>query len=268
MSGISGLSALLTISLVALVTMQVLKGQVEIFENYGENIPYTYIDTPNDGPPENRVNLSVRKLSDQPAHTLNDFGVGEMFRAPYVDPNNPFSGVSTAYQVYQADIAAATPNQHQLNAIGAQTAFLPGPTTNESMGPTQQQRELSPCAMNMNTNATVASSLLPYTFDNEENFQEGFNSGSDCKKNSLLLNQVFLADRMGLNTIAGSLRNANQSIRSEPPNPMLKVGPWNHSTIYPDITRRPLEGPPPQFGMYGVGQNNVSSATPISGSLR
>lgn len=46
---------------------------------------------------------------------------------------------------------------------------------------------------------------------------------------------------MGVDTQASSLRNANQQIRSEPPNAQFKVSPWNMSTIQPDTNRRPLE---------------------------
>ena len=45
---------------------------------------------------------------------------------------------------------------------------------------------------------------------------------------------------VGVNTVGQSLRNANRQLRSEPPNPQVKVSPWLQSTIDPDI-RRPLE---------------------------
>ncbi len=45
----------------------------------------------------------------------------------------------------------------------------------------------------------------------------------------------------GINTVGQSLRNANMQIRSEPPNPQKKVGPWMQSTIEPDLSRRALE---------------------------
>lgn len=45
----------------------------------------------------------------------------------------------------------------------------------------------------------------------------------------------------GVNTVAGSLRNANLSIRSEPPNPRARVSPWMESTIEPDLNRRAFE---------------------------
>ena len=48
--------------------------------------------------------------------------------------------------------------------------------------------------------------------------------------------------QVGVSTIAGSLRNANLQLRSEPPNPHLATGPWSQSTISNgDAMRRPLE---------------------------
>jgi len=46
---------------------------------------------------------------------------------------------------------------------------------------------------------------------------------------------------IGIDTVGQSLRNANLQIRSEPPNPQMSVGPWNNSTITPDLMRTPLE---------------------------
>jgi len=46
---------------------------------------------------------------------------------------------------------------------------------------------------------------------------------------------------IGIDTVGQTLRNANQQIRSEPPNPQVNVGPWNLSTIEPDFMRPPLE---------------------------
>lgn len=46
---------------------------------------------------------------------------------------------------------------------------------------------------------------------------------------------------VGINTVGSSLRNANLQVRSEPPNPQMKVGPWNQSTIEPDVFRQPFE---------------------------
>ena len=46
---------------------------------------------------------------------------------------------------------------------------------------------------------------------------------------------------VGVNTVGQSLRNANQQLRSEPPNPQVSVSPWLNTTIGPDLARKPLE---------------------------
>ena len=46
---------------------------------------------------------------------------------------------------------------------------------------------------------------------------------------------------IGIDTIGQTLRTANLQIRYEPPNPQINVGPWNQSTISPDLMRVPLE---------------------------
>ena len=46
---------------------------------------------------------------------------------------------------------------------------------------------------------------------------------------------------VGINTVGQSLRNANLQLRSEPPNPQVKVSPWLQTTIDPDVNRRALE---------------------------
>ena len=46
---------------------------------------------------------------------------------------------------------------------------------------------------------------------------------------------------IGINSVGQSLRNANLQLRSEPANPQLNVGPWNQTTMGPDLSRRPLD---------------------------
>ncbi len=46
---------------------------------------------------------------------------------------------------------------------------------------------------------------------------------------------------VGINTVGQTLRNANYQLRSEPPNPQVKISPWNQTTIDPDTNRRPME---------------------------
>ena len=46
---------------------------------------------------------------------------------------------------------------------------------------------------------------------------------------------------IGIDTVGTSMKNANQQLRSEPPNPQVNTGPWNASTVEPDFMRPPLE---------------------------
>lgn len=55
------------------------------------------------------------------------------------------------------------------------------------------------------------------------------------------VNMLDAGFHVGVNTVGQSLRNGNQQLRSEPPNPQVQVSPWMMSTIGPDLMRRPLE---------------------------
>jgi len=55
------------------------------------------------------------------------------------------------------------------------------------------------------------------------------------------VNFLTAGTHIGVNTVGQSLRNANRQLRSDPPNPQIKVSPWLQSTIEPDVNRRPLE---------------------------
>jgi hypothetical protein len=276
MSNFSGLSAVLTVSLVAIVTIQLLKDNFQMIENYGDMSDdgdylnaFTYTDTP----PDSAKNINeiytptppINNLNDEQQHGNNPLGTGDFFRPPYIAPNasmNGWNNFPEAFAVYQQTINAATPTQDQLDNIGAYTTSLPGPNTfgnnyqasaNANSG---RAANLSLCAQNYSTSGTglssVASSLLP-----NNTVSSAFEGFSDCNPQNSLANQVFLSHQaggvMGTNTIGGSNKNSSLDIRATPPNPVLAVGPWNLSTIYPDLLRRPLEGCGPSFGLYGNG---------------
>lgn len=80
-----------------------------------------------------------------------------------------------------------------------------------------------------------ASELLPNA-DSANIFDTPANPGNISGAN--FLDAGF---HVGVNTVGQSLRNANRQIRSEPPNPQVKVSPWLQSTIEPDTNRKPLE---------------------------
>lgn len=62
--------------------------------------------------------------------------------------------------------------------------------------------------------------------------------GQGTLENVNLLNAGY---HIGIDTVGNTLRNANLQVRSEPPNPQGNVGPWNNTTIAPDMMRQPLE---------------------------
>ena len=78
--------------------------------------------------------------------------------------------------------------------------------------------------------------LLPK--DVESVWAQSVPSGQGSLSDKYFLNAGF---HVGVNTVGQSLRNANRQLRSEPPNPQVKVSPWLQSTIEPDTNRRPLE---------------------------
>ncbi len=55
------------------------------------------------------------------------------------------------------------------------------------------------------------------------------------------VNLLKAGHHLGIDTVGNSLRNANLQVRSEPANPQLNIGPWNNTTIEPDVMRVPLE---------------------------
>jgi len=89
------------------------------------------------------------------------------------------------------------------------------------------------CEMKAGTG--LASSLLPREVAPQEDFGE-------FAPDDILSGQNFLEPRQQTGypeTIGGALRNANQQIRADPPNPKDPFV-WNNSTIAPDTMQRGL----------------------------
>jgi hypothetical protein len=79
------------------------------------------------------------------------------------------------------------------------------------------------------------SDLLP----RDENSQWGeFNTLSKGANTPDLLQAGY---HIGLDTVGQTLRNANLQERSDPIIQKSTIGPWNQSTIEPDMARTPLE---------------------------
>jgi hypothetical protein len=89
------------------------------------------------------------------------------------------------------------------------------------------------CAMKSGTG--LSSSLLPREVATNDDFGQ-------FAPDDILKGQNFLDPRSQIGwpeTIGGTLRNANQSERAEPPNPKSAYT-WNNSTIVPDLMQRTM----------------------------
>jgi hypothetical protein len=89
------------------------------------------------------------------------------------------------------------------------------------------------CAQN--SGVGLASSLLPREVASQEDF-------GDFAPDDILQGQNFLDPRQQIGfpeTLGGTLRNANQQIRADPPNPK-QAFVWNNSTIVPDLMQRKI----------------------------
>jgi hypothetical protein len=117
-----------------------------------------------------------------------------------------------------------TVTERQYSAFGAAPAA----------GPTAAPASISSgCGMHKGTG--LASSLLPREVASAEDFGQ-------FAPEDILKGQNFLEPRAQVGfpeTVGGALRNANQQIRKDPPNPKDPFV-WNNSTIVPDTMQRGL----------------------------
>jgi len=117
--------------------------------------------------------------------------------------------------------------------MGPQPAQESGNEVYSSVGGSMQTGNQG---MPSSSNAHNPSDLLPK--DTNSQWAQLNPAGKGDLANINLLKAGY---HIGIDTVGQTLRNANQQIRSEPPNPQVNVGPWNLSTIEPDFMRPPLE---------------------------
>tara|TARA_B110001452_G_scaffold229754_1_gene205786 strand:- start:2488 stop:2868 length:381 start_codon:yes stop_codon:yes gene_type:complete len=110
------------------------------------------------------------------------------------------------------------------------SALAPAPAP--APGPSKAPADAG-CGMNKGTG--LASSLLPREVATAEDFGQ-------FAPEDILKGQNFLEPRQQVGfpeTVGGALRNSNQQIRRDPPNPKDPYV-WNNSTIVPDLMQRGL----------------------------
>jgi len=82
------------------------------------------------------------------------------------------------------------------------------------------------------------SDLLP----KDENSEFAALNPTSMNKGDVLMPDLLQAGHhVGVDTVGQSLRNANLQLRSDPVISKTDVGPWNNTTIEPDMGRVPLE---------------------------
>jgi hypothetical protein len=104
-----------------------------------------------------------------------------------------------------------------------------------SFGPSAIGPSAAPVNGGMQKGTGLASSLLPREVASDEDFGQ-------FAPEDILKGQNFLEPRQQIGfpeTVGGALRNANQQIRADPPNPKDPFV-WNNSTIVPDLMQRSL----------------------------
>lgn len=85
---------------------------------------------------------------------------------------------------------------------------------------------------------TAPSDLLPV----DQNSQwSNLNPGMVTNGGAAMPDLLQAGYHIGLDTIGQTLRNPNYQLRSDPIIPKQDIGPWNQSTIEPDLGRVPLE---------------------------
>lgn len=95
-----------------------------------------------------------------------------------------------------------------------------------------------PAKNNIMSNVANPSDLLP----NDQNSQWSALNPNTMNQGDVLMPDLLQAGyHIGLDTIGQTLRNANLQYRSDPIIPKANIGPWNQSTIEPDLGRVPLE---------------------------
>jgi len=83
---------------------------------------------------------------------------------------------------------------------------------------------------------TNPTDLLPQDHNSEWAALNPVNQG-----NAAMPDLLQAGYHIGLDTIGQTLRNPNYQLRSDPIIPKSDIGPWNQSTIEPDLGRVPLE---------------------------
>lgn len=120
-----------------------------------------------------------------------------------------------------------------------------GPSAAPSSAPSA--RNLNPATMSSDSVKPAGYALQPVANPSDllpvdQNSQWSALNPVGMNKGDVLMPDLLQAGyHIGLDTIGQSLRNANLQLRSDPIIQKQDIGPWNQSTMEPDLGRVPLE---------------------------
>ena len=170
--------------------------------------------------------------SGQGSNVMGSNLVGEHFDGPQNEGQQGGNGQEAGQlPVDSGPVQAQAPpaNQGQPPAHAASASTQGSLSTNSGL---KQQRQAG-CFPKEQLNP---EELLPQ--DNANVWAKSNPSGEGTLKDR---NFLQAGHHIGVNTVGQTLRNANMQLRSEPPNPQVKVSPWLQATIEPDVNRKPME---------------------------
>jgi len=228
LSGMSGVSVMLTLSLVTLIAMECLKTNnvIENFEELGNS----------------KENFGSTDWTDITNKTKNQIDEYEKDWIERVNNSKPTSEeLKTVGSSPEGNFPFVEPYSNYYKTGNEST--VPDSSSND------RSKNIGLCAQNYNTFGVstlgqpamngVASSLLPQSAKGDNSKVKGF---EDCDNKNVLASQFLLTDtQIGIDTTNGSKKDQLYDLRSAPSNPHDFVGIWGLSTKYENLERRPLE---------------------------
>ncbi|MHA2083074.1 MAG: minor capsid protein P11 domain-containing protein [Candidatus Thorarchaeota archaeon] len=150
------------------------------------------------------------------------------------------AGKKPGYEFVGEAAAPTAPSVQEVRSAAAGGAAGPVQPATQYVGTNEHYKSVSGVT---NSQGLPPSCNLQETIDPKELLPSN-NAGWGTPNPSNALQNVNLLQagyHIGIDTVGQSLRNANLQVRSEPANPQMQVGPWNNTTIEPDLMRVPLE---------------------------
>jgi hypothetical protein len=125
---------------------------------------------------------------------------------------------------------------------GASGPSVPGASLSSESGPAPPASSSSPSGPAGKGYALQPVANPADLLPQDQNSQWSALNPNAMNKGDILMPDLLQAGyHIGLDTIGQTLRNPNLQLRSDPLIPKSDIGPWNQSTIEPDIGRVPLE---------------------------